>query len=237
MKNINRFLAITSFTVLLSLPTICKPLISFADSVAGSLNGTTYPIVEPNMYNEMLRRAKKINIQKLQEEGKQSANKYFPKDAKYLPPSQKSYSYLHDVMYTLPFNIPKVVNGKVVGILYPKGYTFHVLQYIPYDFPPLVFFNIKDPLQKEWIAKYYGKNLTVMLLTTDGDLQEILDFVRQLKRPVYASDIRFVKRFGLTHTVSIVRRSKMFRDDVRVTVIGMKQIQQELTNAKKQEKK
>jgi len=199
-----------------------------SNSFAGLFNGATYPIVEPNMLTEMQQRAKKINIQKLQEEGKLSAEHYVPKDAKYLPPSQKSYDYLHDVIYTLPFNIPRVVNGKVVGILYPKGFTFHVLQYIPYDFPPLVFFSIKNPLQREWIAKYYGKNLTVDLLTVDGDLSDILKFAKELKRPVYASDIRFVKRFGLKYTVSIVRRSRMFRDDVRVTVIGMEQIKKDL---------
>jgi hypothetical protein len=211
------------FIALFILALYCVP-----NSLADSLNGTTYPIVEPNLLTEMQQRAKKIDVQKLQEEGKLSAEHYFPKNAKYLPPSQKSYDYLHDVVYTLPFNIPKVVNGKVVGILYPKGYTYHVLQYIPYDFPPLVFFSIKNPLQREWIAKYYGKNLTVDLLTVDGDLSDILKFTRELKRPVYASDIRFVERFGLKYTVSIVRRSKMFRDDVRVDVIGMQQIKKEL---------
>ena len=212
------------FIILFILTFYCVPTNSFADS----LNGTTYPIVEPNLLTEMQQRAKKIDVQKLQKEGEKSAEHYVPKNAKYLPPSQKSYNYLHDVVYTLPFDIPKVVNGKVVGILYPKGYTYHVLQYIPYDFPPLVFFSIKNPLQREWIAKYYGKNLTVDLLTVDGDLSDILKFAKELKRPVYASDIRFVERFGLKYTVSIVRRSRMFRDDVRVKVIGMEQIKKDI---------
>jgi len=215
---------ISYISIVLFFLTLYCATSSFADS----LNGTTYPIVEPNLLTEMQQRAKKIDVKKLQEEGKKSAEHYVPRNAKYLPPSQKSYSYLHDVVYTLPFDIPKVVNGKVVGVLYPKGYTYHVLQYIPYDFPPLVFFSIKNPLQREWIAKKYGKDLTVDLLTVDGDLSDILKFTRELKRPVYASDIRFVERFGLKNTVSIVRRSRMFRDDVRVTVIGMEQIKKEL---------
>lgn len=215
---------------IVSLAAIVLLLLVFKTTAsAGLFNGTTYNIVEPNMLTEMQNRAKKINLQKLQEEGKLSAEHYFPKDAKYLPPSQKSYTYLHDVVYTLPFNIPKVVNGKVVGILYPKGFTYHVLKYIPYDFPPLIFFSINNPLQKEWIIKYYGKNLTVDLLTVDGDLQKILELARQLKRPVYASDIRFVKRFGLKNTISIVRRSRIIRDDVRVDVIGMEQIKKDLS--------
>jgi len=212
------------FIILFILTFYCVPTNSFADS----LNGTTYPIVEPNLLTEMQQRAKKIDVQKLQKEGEKSAEHYVPKNAKYLPPSQKSYNYLHDVVYTLPFDIPKVVNGKVVGVLYPKGYTYHVLQYIPYDFAPLVFFSIKNPLQREWIAKKYGKDLTVDLLTVDGDLSDILKFTRELKRPVYASDIRFVERFGLKNTISIVKRSRKYRNDVSVDVVGMEQIQKEL---------
>jgi hypothetical protein len=195
---------------------------------ANSLNGTTYPIVEPNLLTEMQQRAKKIDVQKLQKEGEKSAEHYVPRNAKYLPPSQKSYSYLHDVVYTLPFDIPKVVNGKVVGVLYPKGFTYHVLQYIPYDIQPHVFFSIKNPIQREWIAKKYGNDLTVVLLTVDGDLSDILKFSRELKRSVFASDIRFVERFGLKNTISIVKRSKKYRNDVTVDVIGMDQIKKEL---------
>jgi hypothetical protein len=194
--------------------------------------GKTYPIVEPDMLAELQRRGYALahNKQKMTavvNKLKKEAEHYSPAyiERSYLFPSQKSYTYYHDVIYTLPFNIPKVVDGRVVGILYPKGFTFHVLKYIPYNFPTLVIFDIKNKLQREYILKKYSKNYLDYFISVDGNLLDLLKFAKNLKHPVYFNLPEFNKRFGLRNTISIVRRSKRYRDDVVVRVIGMKEIE------------
>jgi len=211
--------------------------ISFSVSYADTpVCGKTYPIAEPDLLEEMHQRAQKLlndkkKLAEIRQRLKKQLEHYRPAylSQAYLPPSDKSFTYLHDVVYTLPFDIPKVVNGKVVGILYPKGFTFHVLRYIPYGaMPTLVIFDIKNRLQREWVAKHYAKKAKVMLISVSGDLNDLADFIKKIKRPVYFNLPKINERFGLQYTISIVKRSDKYIDDVEVRVVGMKEIEKEL---------
>ena len=197
----------------------------------------TYPIAEPDLLKEIMARAKKININKIRKKLKEKTLHYTLKGI-YVPPSKKSYSYLYDVVYTLPFNIPRTnSNGKVIGILYPKGFTFHVLDYIPYNFEPLVLFDIKNPMQVWWITKHYSNNLNVKLITVDGDLGDILKLVRKFKRPVYLNLKKINIRFNVKNTISIISRDKVHRRCVLVKVIGMDKIKKEYEKYLKEKKR
>ena len=190
---------------------------------AFTMVGTTYPIVEPNLLAQIAVGAKKIEAhpKAMQKMFKKKLMKYVPTHD-YLPQAQKSFVFYHDVIYKLTFSIPRVQNGKVVGTLYPKGFTFHVLKYLPFDFPTLVIFNLKNKYERFYAESKYGdKNPEAMLLTTTGDLKDILKMVKRIKKPVYANVGKLDERFGVKNTISIVKRSMSNTNDVKVKVIGM----------------
>lgn len=190
---------------------------------AFALNGTTYPIIEPSILAQIKAGARKIEAHpnRLRKMFKKKLMDYVPTHA-YLPPARKSYIFYHDVIYKLPNSIPRVQNGHIVGILYPKGFTFHVLRYLPFDFPTLVIFDMKNKYQRFYVEKKYGdNNPEAMLLTTAGDLKDILKMAKRIKKPVYANIGKLDERFGVKNTISIVKRSFIRLDDVRVNVIGM----------------
>ena len=215
-------------------------LTAFYPSFAANMCGRIYPIIEPDMLTEMQKQADKIlhdegKMLKLKKRLEKYVKQYAPTylASAYLSPAKKSYTYLHDVIYTLPFNIPLVKNGKVVGILYPKGFTFHVLRYVPY-FSPLVVFDIKNRLQREYVVKRFGKDYNYKLISVSGNLMDLLKLIKELKRPVYFNLPQINERFALKNTISIVKRSEKYIDDVEVTVIGMDDIKKYLQKYKKQ---
>ena len=191
--------------------------------LAFALNGTTYPIIEPSILAQIKAGAKRIESHpnRLRKMFKKKLMDYVPTHA-YLPPARKSYIFYHDVIYKLPNSIPRVQNGHIVGILYPKGFTFHVLRYLPFDFPTLVIFDMKNKYQRFYVEKKYGDdNPEAMLLTTAGDLKDILKMAKHIKKLVYANIGKLDERFGVKNTLSIVKRSFIRLDDARVNVIGM----------------
>jgi len=193
-------------------------------AVSYGMTGSTYPIIEPNLLTQIQSRAKKLETHpnRMRKIFKKKLMHYVPTHA-YLPPSDKSYIFYHDVIYKLPFSIPRVQGGKVVGILYPKGFTFHVLRYIPFNFPTIVIFSLKNKYERFYVSQKYGynKDPEAMILTTTGDLNAILKMAKRIKKPVYANIGKLDERFGVKNTISIVKRSYIRLNDVRVTVIGM----------------
>ncbi len=190
---------------------------------AFALNGSVYPIIEPSILAQIKAGARKIEAHpnRLRKMFKKKLMDYVPTHA-YLPPARKSYIFYHDVIYKLPFSIPRVQNGKVIGVLYPKGFTFHVLRYLSFDFPTLVIFDIKNKYQRFYVEKKFGyNNPEAMLLTTTGNLKDILKMAEHVKKPVYANIGKLDERFGVKNTISIVKRSFIRLDDARVNVIGM----------------
>jgi conjugal transfer pilus assembly protein TraW len=101
--------------------------------------------------------------------------------------------------YTLGFDIP---DGKG-GILYPKGYRFNPLDYLPFN-QTLVVFDGNDPLQVAWL-KTSGllKTSDTMLLLSGGSF---IDVGKGLNRLVYYATPQIVERFHLRATPSVIRR-------------------------------
>ena len=196
--------------------------------------GRTYSIAEPDLLMEAERRAEAVMnnrayMEKLRKKLKREALSYRPPYLQYLPPSRKSFSYKFDVIYTLPFDIPRVdlKTGKVTGVLYPKGFTFHVMRYISY-FPPLVVFDIKNTPERKWVVRRFSDNYTVMLLSVSGSTGEILKLVRKIRRPVYFDVDLLNRRLNIKHTVSIVTRDRDNPDLVDIRVVGLDDIKKEL---------
>ena len=204
-------------------------------SYALALTGTTYPIVEPSLLSQILRRARKIEehpertIKKL----KKKVLHYKPDYYNKLRPAQKSYVFYHDPIYTLPFSIPKVKGGKVVGILYPKGFRFHVLKYLPFDFPTVVIFDMQNKYERRYVYNKYDKVVTAVLLTTSGDLHDIIKTAKKFDKMIYTNVNVLDRRFGVKNTVSVVTRSLSRPDDFKVRVIGIKYLKRYYLKTKK----
>lgn len=182
----------------------------------------TYPIAEPDLLEEIEARipeAIERFKQKLPELMEKLKN-YRLKEIIRLSPARKNYSYTVAITYTLPYDIPKVdENGKVVGVLYPKGYTFNPLDYIYQDPPTLVIFNGKRKVEVEWVKKHWISKPGVMLIVTEGSWHELIN---QLERPVFYLTSQMKKVLKLKHTISVVYRDRKNKSLMRVNVYSVK---------------
>ncbi|GAB6075335.1 hypothetical protein [Desulfurobacterium crinifex] len=178
---------------------------------------STYPIVEPDLLTEIQERAKYVNYSAIKKRFEELYKHYKPKEIVQLPPAKKSYSYLVDMTYELPFDVPKVdKSGRIVGILYPKGFKFNPLKYIPVDPPVLIVFNGNSKEEINWVEKHiksfpaYHK-----LIITDGNWQKL---TKKFKEQVYFLTPRIKERLNLKETISVVRRKG---DYMKVKVIAV----------------
>ena len=178
----------------------------------------TYPIAEPDLLEEMEARARDPRVlEKLREALAERARHYKPRATVDLPEAKKDESYLVDMTYTLPFDVPKVdKEGRGVGVLYPKGYTFNPLDYVGADPPVLVIFNGESEKEIRWVEKWFSKpHPPVYLLITRGDW---IKLSRRLKRRVFYLTPLIRDRLHLRATISVVRRDPVRRRFMRVDV-------------------
>jgi len=180
-------LFIASALLLFSLPSYAKDL--------GTV-GKTYPIAERDALSELEDRARRIDTKKML--AKVNPEKYRPGNLKKLPRARKARSYQVDMTYTVQEDIP---DGKG-GILYPRGYTFNPLNYMPFR-KTLVVIDGSDRQQIEWFAgSRYKSDPTVMLLLTDGASGDVQ---RRVHRPVFYATEPIVNRFRLSAVPSVIR--------------------------------
>jgi conjugal transfer pilus assembly protein TraW len=180
-------LIIASAMLLLSLPAFAKDL--------GTV-GKTYPIAETDALSELEDRARRIDTKKML--AKAQPEKYRPGNLKNLPRASKTRSYQVDMTYTVQEDIP---DGKG-GVLYPQGYTFNPLTYMPFK-KTLVVIDGNDRQQVEWFAgSQYKSDPSVMLLLTDGASGDVQ---KRVRRPVFYATEPIVSRFRLSAVPSIIR--------------------------------
>jgi len=178
----------------------------------------TYPIAEPDLLKEMEARAKDPRVlEKLREALAEKARSYRPMELVDLPETSRNESYLVDMTYTLPFDVPKVdKDGRVVGVLYPKGYTFNPLDYVEADPPVLLIFNGENEKEIRWVEKWLSSSHPpAYLLITRGDW---IKLSRRLKRRVFYLTPLIRERLHLRATISVVRRDPVRRRFMRVDV-------------------
>jgi len=163
--------------------------------------GTTYPVVERNVIDELKSRIDQERLAKIMEEYKH----YKPVDLHFLPAVQADRSFQVDMTYTLDHDIQDE-NGR---ILYPKGLTWNPLDYV--SFPGgLVIINGEDARQLQWFAaSEYAKNRQARLLVTSGNAMAL---IKQLHRPVFYLNKVIATRLQLTAVPSVVvQEGKMIR--------------------------
>jgi len=159
--------------------------------------GKTYRIVERDALEEIMERAGQVDWQSKLD--KLKPENYRPGWLARLPRAGEDRTFLVDMTYTLGFDIP---DGKG-GILYPKGYRFNPLDYLPFN-QTLVVVDGDDPLQLDWLqASELLSGPDTVLLLCGGSY---VDLSKSLGRPVYYLNRQIVDRFHLRSVPSVIRR-------------------------------
>ncbi len=160
--------------------------------------GTTYPIIEPDVVEQLKERA----IHRSTSEQRQllgQLQKYQPANMHPLPRATVDRSFPVDMTYTLEHDL-RDGEGK---IMYPKGFTFNPLDYVPFS-GGLVIIDGDDPEQVEWFRKSpYTRNHRARLLITGGYAAELS---RKLHRAVYYLTDVMAKRLQLAAVPAVVVR-------------------------------
>ena len=159
--------------------------------------GKVYPIAERDALEEIEERARQVDWQAVL--GKTRPQDFRPPNPVLLPRAAGECSFLVDMTYTLDFDIP---DGKG-GILYPKGYRFNPLDYVPFN-QTLVVVDGEDPGQVEWLkASLLANRPDTLILLTGGAYSEV---GRNLGRAVFYATRQIAERFQLAAVPSVIRR-------------------------------
>lgn len=187
-----KFLAIMFLTgILLAASNVCSEIMDL-----GTV-GRVYPIAEKDCLNEIREKARKLDWNKIREEGIEKAKNYKPENLSKLPKATRDRTFMVDMSYTLENDIPDSDGG----IIYPGGYRFNPLEYIDYPIQ-LVVIDGNDSDQVAWFQNSpYADDYRVRLLITDGYHVELR---KKLKRPVYYAHRLIVERLQLDRLPCIV---------------------------------
>lgn len=187
-----------------SMPVICAVVLvlsacgpACAKTVGRS--GNVYRIAEPDALKELEDKAASTDLKERikKEEITRRIERYRPSSAVSLPPAKKDRISLVDMSYKLDFDIP---DGKE-GVLYPKGFIFNPLDYIPFS-RTIVVLNGAAENEVDWFtASEYYKRTDVVLLITDGMWK---DLMHRFKRNVFYLTEPVRTRFRLSSTPSVI---------------------------------
>jgi conjugal transfer pilus assembly protein TraW len=181
--------------------------ISLLCAVVFAQGGRTYPIAEPDVWEEIMARQERA-VQKFKELSKKYDENYIQnnimKDWRvHLPLAEKSKTERIDWVYTLEFDIPRVDDkGNVVGVLYPKGYSFRPIQYWPAEPPPLIVFDGKDKRQIQMVKRLLTKYPNSMLITSDG---AVFDLMKGFNARVFLLHPKLREVARITEGVSVIK--------------------------------
>jgi conjugal transfer pilus assembly protein TraW len=181
--------------------------ISLLCAIAFAQGGRTYPIAEPDVWEEIMARQERA-LQRVKELSKKYDGNYIQnnimKDWRVrLPLAEKSKTERIDWIYTLEFDIPRVDDrGNVVGVLYPKGYRFRPVQYWPYTPPPLIVFDGKDRRQIQIVKRLLTKYPNSMLIASDG---AVFDLMKNFNARVYLLHPKLREVARINEGVSVIK--------------------------------
>ncbi|MBW1731929.1 MAG: hypothetical protein JRJ75_13745 [Deltaproteobacteria bacterium] len=169
--------------------------------------GHTYAIAEPDALTQIKEAARKVDWSKVfSRKAQEDRIKHFrPRDLVNLPRAERDRTYLVDLTFVLPFDIP---DGKG-GVLYPKGYTINPLDYITYP-RTLVVIDGSDPKQVRWFThSEYANSLNTTLLITNGSYY---DLAKRLNRPVFYLMEDLAERLKIETVPSVISQKGRYME-------------------------
>ena len=179
------------------------------------VTGRVYPIIEKDALEEIEERARGMDWGAYldPERWKEKIRNYRPPDLRTLSPAESDTSFLVDMTYTLEFDIP---DGKG-GILYPRGFTFNPLEYVPFSLTIVVLDGTREEEVSWFVESEFSSRPDTMVLITDGSWYEIS---KRLKRPVFYLTLPIAERLSLRHTPSVVTKKDTRFMEVREIHVG-----------------
>lgn len=167
---------------------------------------STYPIAEKDILDEI--EAKKPQAYKEFKKQLTASQEHIKAiHGEELPASNKSYSYWVEQSYTLEQDMPRVDSqGRVVGVLYPKGFKFNPLAYMPVMPTDMIVF---DPSKKKEVAivkALLAKSTNYKLLTTNCPLEKWNMY--GINRQMFRLTKEIKERANVKATPSIIRFDK-----------------------------
>ncbi len=171
--------------------------------------GQTYSIAEPDALKEIEERARTLDWPSLVKKVK--PEEFRPANLVPLPRANRPRSFLVDMTYTLEFDVPDGHGG----VLYPSGYRFNPLDYVPFN-QTLVVLDGNDPEQVAWLkgSSFLNRPDTLILLTR-GDFSEL---GRAIGKSVFYADKRILERFNLAAVPSIISRKDRLMEVTEIEI-------------------
>ena len=165
-----------------------------------STGAEVYEIAEPDLLEEIEARKEEAlrMIEEVRREVRERIENY---TGEKLVPARRSRKYTIDPTYCLEENIYYLdEESNEWKVLYPEGFCFNPLYYVPYTPPPIVVFNPCRKEEREWVEKRFSSK-NAILVSAGCPLKE----VRRLGLTTYFLTSELKERFGLTETVSVIR--------------------------------
>lgn len=181
------------------------------------LSAQTYKISEPDMLDEIM--AKKDTLERSIKQQMDAEKDHVQNlSGEPLLKAPKTYSYYVDPTYTLKQDIPRVDNqGRQVGILYPKGYTFNPIEYLPILPPPIIVIDACDQKELDFAKRYISTSPNAMIASSGCALKK---FPKNFNRHLFLVSPEMKEKFKLKYTVSVVyidKTAKRIKIDVYKT--------------------
>lgn len=163
--------------------------------------GKVYKIAEQDMMAEIEERASKVDWKAVLKRETENIKKKAGDANLKLPMAVKKRSFYLDMTYSLDHDINTYdQQGKITGVLYPKGFKYNPLDYIKVK-ETYVILNGNRNAEVDWFKKKYALTPLVYPLITEGNALQVAE---KIGRPVYVLQDNMKKIFKLEHTVSIV---------------------------------
>jgi conjugal transfer pilus assembly protein TraW len=159
--------------------------------------GRVYAIAEPDALTEIEERARAVDWRSVL--SRERPEDFRPANLIRLPRARHDRSFLVDMTYTLNFDIP----DEKGGVLYPRGYRFNPLDYVPFN-QTLVVLDGDDPEQVAWLkSSPLIDRPEALILLSGGAFSKVGE---RLERAVFYADRRIVERFNLAAVPSVIAR-------------------------------
>ncbi|TKB12276.1 hypothetical protein [Desulforhopalus sp. IMCC35007] len=194
--------------VLIIIVIFCLLPVSFACGKNLGSIGKTYPIVEPDLVEEI---KASIDFEKLAKVMAEHRQSYQAKDIHALSTAKRDRTFFVDMTYTLDHDIVNE-NGE---IMYPRGLTWNPLDYVSLP-DGLVVINSEDEKQVEWFLKSsYHKNHQMKLLISAGFAAPLM---KQLDRPVFYLTKTIADRLQLAASPCVISQKgkKMMVQEIKI---------------------
>ena len=183
--------------------------VAAAEAKTVGVLGKVYPIAERDALEEIEERARQVDWPSIL--AGERPESFRPPNLVRLPRVNRGRSFLVDMTYTLDFDIP---DGKG-GILYPKGYRFNPLDYIPFN-QTLVIIDGDDSEQVEWLqGSPLAHRPDTLILLTGGNFAGVGE---GLGRAVFYAMRPVIERFQLKGVPSVIRPKGRFMEVEEIEV-------------------